>query len=68
MRYFGALAQETLRYLARKPLSRWVSGHRNPQQLSPSMAENKKCEQLLKGNRRNHDRAGAIDGTSSPLL
>jgi hypothetical protein len=30
--------------LARKPLCRWVSGHRNPQQLPPSVAENKKCE------------------------
>jgi hypothetical protein len=40
--------------LAGKPLCRWVSGHRNPQQLPPSMAENKKREQLLKGNRRNH--------------
>jgi hypothetical protein len=40
--------------LARKPLCRWVSGHHNPQQLPPSMAENKKREQLLKGNRRNH--------------
>src|SRR5438132_5041645 len=40
--------------LARKPLCRWVSGHRNPQQLPPSMAENKKREQLLKRNRRNH--------------
>src|SRR5258708_18334095 len=42
------------RALACKPLSRWVSGHRDPQQLSPSMAEHKKREQLLKGNRRNH--------------
>jgi hypothetical protein len=39
---------------AGKPLCRWVSGHRNPQQLPPSMAENKKREQLLKGNYRNH--------------
>ena len=43
--------------LARKPLCRWVSGHRNPQELPPSMAENKKREQLLKGNRRNHKRS-----------
>ena len=40
--------------LARKPLCRWVSGHCNPQQLPPWVAENKKREQLLKGNRRNH--------------
>ena len=30
--------------LARQPLRRWISGHRKPQQLPPSMAENKKCE------------------------
>jgi hypothetical protein len=49
-----AVPRERFGDLARKPLCRWVSGHRNPQQLPPSMAENKKCEQLLKGNRRNH--------------
>jgi hypothetical protein len=29
-------------------------GNRKPQQLPPSVAENKKCEELLKGNRRNY--------------
>ena len=53
-RYFGALSQGNASVIWRKPLCRWVSGHRNPQQLPPSMAENKKREQLLKGNRRNH--------------
>src|SRR6266478_2148158 len=42
--------------LAREPLCRCVSGHRNPQQLPPSVAENKKREQLLKGNRREPQR------------
>src|SRR5439155_23095456 len=28
--------------------------HRKPQQLPPAMDGNKKCEELLKGNRRNH--------------
>jgi len=50
--------------LARKPLCRWVSGHRNPQQLPPSMAENKKREQLLKGNRRNHKEINRCDAVS----
>src|SRR5688572_13415012 len=31
-----------------------MRGHRKPQQLPPSVPENKKCEKLLKGNRRNH--------------
>jgi hypothetical protein len=38
--------------LACQPLGRRISGHRNPQQPPPLVAENKKCEELLKGNRR----------------
>ena len=30
--------------LARQPLRRRISGHRNPQQPPPAVAENKKCE------------------------
>src|SRR3954447_20186610 len=40
--------------LACQPLGRRISGHRNPQQPPPAVAENKKCEKLLKGNRRDH--------------
>jgi hypothetical protein len=29
-----------------------MPSHRKPQQLPPSVAKNKKCEELLKGNRR----------------
>jgi hypothetical protein len=31
-----------------------MPGHRKPQQLPPPVTENKKCEELLKGNRRNY--------------
>src|ERR1700730_6558209 len=48
---FGrCLPRECFGNLARQPLRRWVLGHRKPQQLPPSMAKNKKCEKLLKGN------------------
>jgi hypothetical protein len=40
--------------LARQPLGRRIAGHRKPQQPPASMAKNKKCIELLKGNRRNH--------------
>src|SRR6266498_3872002 len=50
----GAVPRKRLGDLPRKPLGRWVSGHRKPQQLPPSMAKDKKCIELLKGNRRNH--------------
>jgi len=32
-----------------------VPSHREPQQLPLSVAKNKKCEELLKGNRRNDE-------------
>ena len=38
--------------LACQPLGRRIAGHREPQQAPPFVAQNKKCEQLLKGNRR----------------
>src|SRR5262249_51151327 len=41
--------------LARQPLRGRVAGHREPQQLPTLVAKNKKCEQLLKRNRRNHE-------------
>ena len=31
------------------------SGHRKPQQLLTFVAKNKKCKELLKRNRRNHE-------------
>src|SRR5262249_4160552 len=40
--------------LARQPLRRRIAGHRKPQQAPPFVPENQKCEQLLKGNRRNN--------------
>src|SRR5215467_12945319 len=40
--------------LPREPLRGRISSHRDPQQPPPSVAKNKKCEELLKGNRRNH--------------
>src|SRR6266516_7800086 len=41
--------------LARQPLGRRVAGRRKPQQLPTFVAENKKCEELLKCNRRNNE-------------
>ena len=41
--------------LACQPLGRRVAGHRKPQQLPTFVAENKKCKELLKRNRRNHE-------------
>src|SRR5271157_1530935 len=40
--------------LPRKPLGRRISGHRGPQQPPSSVAKNKKCVELFKGNRRDH--------------
>src|SRR5262245_50000512 len=55
-RYFGALSQgKRFSDLARQPLGRRVAGHRKPQQAPTFVVENKKCEQLLKPNRRNHE-------------
>jgi hypothetical protein len=42
--------------LARQPLGRRAAGHRKPQQLPTFVAENKKCEELLKRNRRDHEK------------
>jgi hypothetical protein len=55
---------ECLGNLARQPLRRRMPGHRKPQQLPPSVAENKKCEELLKGNRRNHKEINRRDPVS----
>ena len=41
-----------------------MPGNRKPQQLPPSVAENKKCEELLKGNRRNHKKINRRDPVS----
>src|SRR5260370_41848515 len=40
--------------LACQPPGRRIAGHRKPQQASPFVAQNKKCEQLLKANRWNN--------------
>src|SRR5215469_16128129 len=56
MRYFGArVPWERFSDLARQPLGRRVAGHRKPQQLPTFVAENKKCKEPLKRNRRNHE-------------
>jgi hypothetical protein len=41
-----------------------MPGNRKPQQLPPSVAENKKCEELLKGNRRNYKEINRCDPVS----
>src|SRR5262245_19692010 len=41
--------------LARQPLGRRVAGRCKPQQLPTFVAKNKKCKELLKRNRRNHE-------------
>src|SRR5215813_696621 len=41
--------------LARQPLGRRVAGQCKPQQLPTFVAEIKKCEEVLKRNRRNHE-------------
>src|SRR5208337_4517643 len=38
------IPRERLGDLPCQPLGRWISGHCNPEQLAPAMAENKKCE------------------------
>ena len=55
---------ERLRNLPCQPVCRRMSGHRKPQQLPPSVAENKKCEELLKGNCRNHKEINRCDAVS----
>src|SRR5664280_487329 len=52
---------ECLGNLACQPLRRRMPGNRKPQQLPPSVAENKKCEELLKGNRRNYKKINRRD-------
>ena len=41
-----------------------MPGNRKPQQLPPPVAENKKCEELLKGNRRNYKKINRRDSVS----
>src|ERR1022692_1586161 len=41
-----------------------MPGNRKPQQLPPSVAKNKKCEELPKGNRRNYKQANRRDPVS----
>src|SRR5262245_34150898 len=56
MRYFGAASHgKRFSDLACQPLGRRVTSHRKPQQLPTFVAENEKCEQLLKRDRRNHE-------------
>ena len=55
---------ECLGNLACQPLRRRMPGHRKPQQLPPSVAKNKKCEELLKGNRRNDKEINRRDPVS----
>ena len=55
---------ECLGNLACQPLRRRMLGHRKPQQLPPSVAENKKCVELLKGNRRNYEEINRRDPVS----
>src|SRR6201997_5392381 len=52
--FWGAVPWKRFRDLARQPVGRRIAGHRKPQQPSPFVAENQKCEQPLKRNRRNH--------------
>ena len=49
-----AIPGKRLGDLPRKPLGCRVSGDRGPQQPPSSVAKNKKCIELLKGNRRDH--------------
>ena len=52
----SAVPGKRLGDLPRQPLRRRISGHRGPHQPPPSVAKNKKCIELLKGNRRDmHD-------------
>jgi hypothetical protein len=60
--FWCAVPRKRFSDLARQPLGGRVAGHRKPQQLSPLVPKNKKCEQLLKRNRRNHEE---IDGGNS---
>src|SRR5260370_26003855 len=55
---------ECLGNLACQPLRRRMPSHRKPQQLPPSVAENKKGEELLKGNRRNYKEINRCDPVS----
>jgi hypothetical protein len=44
-----------LRDLPRQPFGCWIAGHCKPQQLPTFVAENKKCKELLKRNRRDNE-------------
>src|SRR5450631_3989552 len=50
--------------LACQPLRRRMPGNRKPQQLPPPVTENKKYEELLKGNRRNYKKINRRDPVS----
>src|SRR5258706_15317690 len=43
--FWGAVPWKRFRDLARQPVGRRIAGHRKPQQPSPLVAENQKCEQ-----------------------
>ena len=43
--FWGAVPWKRFRDLARQPLGRRIAGHRKPQQPSPLVAQNQKCEQ-----------------------
>jgi hypothetical protein len=51
-------------WCACQPLCCRMRGHREPQQLPPSVAENLKSEELLKGDRRNHKEINRCDAIS----
>ena len=62
--YRRPVPRECLGNLACQPLRLRMPDHREPQQLLPSVAENKKCEELLKGNRRNYKEINLRDPVS----
>src|SRR5262245_17369946 len=56
MRYLGAVSHGNASVIWRANHSAvGLAGHRKPQQLPAFVAENKKCKELLKRNRRNHE-------------
>src|ERR1700681_399001 len=59
-----AVPRECFSDLACQPLGRRISCDRKPQQLSPSVAENKKREELLKTNRRNYKEINRCNAVS----
>src|SRR6516164_133781 len=53
--FWRAVPRKCFSDLTCQPLRRRIAGHRKPQQPSPLVAVNKKCKELLKRNRRNHE-------------